>query len=725
MLTNDTDFVLNSYCQSIRELIIQLSTTTFSTAVESQKSNIIDNLKKLHIKLTLTQLVSKRSLLAITGLQGTGKTTIIKHLYNLPDELLPSNSSRGERLPVFITENDVKEITTFVYRSVKNVKGEINIEVKEIDVPTFNQLSLQPLPERDLWLECIVPYRYLYDKNKSIVLLPGFEKDKTDVSQLLLEHILYLSTSSVLVVRKDTYARESTQKMMTLVKEVYSSVKPIIAISFGNINEEQNEHFKEELITEFNVQTSQRNRVVITGIGPKYLDDWKKKLIDAINEYCYASNSSDNIEKKLLFNLVNEVDKSILGVRKLMDQEINTRQLQIHSETSTQQVLIQFEQSYQKILKEIETDIIESLSLRIKPATKELRTYLEVNSSPLKELRTKFVGQKPKELYELEYKIDEIWNNPNVQIANRNIIDRATTQFVAPNQEIYQVISKYIAREGKKVFDTIDEPKQETESKAEGIQLSPLLKKIQQNQQKDKANYKKELPLQRIEKYFADTDASPESLKRDDYKTLAVMGAFLIRESYKELNPQESQIVDLETSLMEKSSFEFNLVEGVENLSNYTPRILKSIPLILGVDGLIDGEFDLVNNAVTAIGATGLTITAGQLLIGLGIGFSVAYAGKAVQESMKKANERQLQLSQAGERVFNELPKVQAKAFVHSLQRVYERMADQLNERHMELSGKFDEIGELEKINYNIRRISQLTNELKRGKYEQSLFLPV
>lgn len=721
MLVRDRDYIIESYQKTIKELFIQLHTTTFNNAAEEKKGHLLSRLTEFYNKLALTELMADRSLLAITGLQGTGKTTLMKNLYDLPETILPSNSSRGERLPVFFTEKDTQSIETYVYRFSNEGNTKVEIERVEIDEETFNRISMNPIPKTDLWLECIVPQRYLNDEQKSIVLLPGFEKDRKDISQLLLEHILYLSSSSVMVIRKDTYARESTQSMMARVKEIYRSVKPIVAISFGNVNEEQNEHFKNELLAEFDVPAGEEKRVVITGVGPNFSDSWKGELIESINEFGYSSQTSDDLEKQLIFSIVAEIDDVLLEIRKIVEDELKSRQLNKESTGTSNQVMYEYEQAYKKVLNALEEEIYDELKKRVDPASERLKEYLEESRSVPKELRTKFFGRKPSELYAFEDKLKDIWENP---VKTKQIYEAGEERpntYLSPNLAVLKVVSNYIAREGKDLIESFDAPSLPTLTNEK---LSPFEKKFKKQQEVQVID-KKELPLERINQYFDKNNQSYFALKSGDFNTLSIMGTMFVRESYIDNSPEKDKTLMLDTSLLRTEITDLKIMDSIEKLTETTPKILKAIPVILGTDALIDGELDLVTNAATALSSIGLKVTASQLMGAIGIGIAGAYAGKVLQDSIKRANERQLQLAQAGNRVFNELPRSQAKAFVRTLERIYERIGSQLYERHAQLSGDFDKIGELEQITYTVRRISQLTNDIKRSKHEQSLFLSI
>lgn len=723
MLKEQKSIMITSYYRHIRDLIIQLSVTDLQTTNAERTEKLIEKLEVLHNKLLLTDLMADRSLLAITGLQGVGKTTIIKKLYDLPDEILPENSSRGERLPVFITEKDITSVKTFVYRAVPNGSQQLFVQREEIDVETFKAISMEPTPKRDLWLECYVPQRYFKSDDKSIVLLPGFEKDESDISQLLLEHILYLSTSSVLVLRKDTFARETTQQMMRKVKQIYKSVKPVMAISFGNINPDQNAGFKQQMIEEFDIQKGEESRVVITGIGPDFTEDWETDFINAINDYCYTSRTSDDMETRLLFSLMRQVDELLVEAQQLVGAKFKQYKLEQHLAINERQdVIFQFEMIYNKYLEDLEKQIAGSLAERQDAARQMLRGYLEDNSSTFKELKIKFFGQKPKEFYALENKLQQIWENPNMPTLVLDVNEEKPSTYLPPNLEILKVVSEYVSEKGQKIIEAFEEPaiKQANEGeKLSKLQIALQKKSVQKNVQTTAlAN-----PLEKINQYFDKNNQKPVSLVKSDYETLTVMGTLLVRESFIAQDPTQLGKGTIDVSLLEKATGNLDLAQNMERLSNIAPKVLKSVPIILGFDGLVDGELDLANNAANALNAVGISITAPQLLAVLGGSFAVAFAAKAIQDSIRKANERQLQLAQVGEKIFAELPQIQAKAFVSSLRRVYERMAEQLLHRHLELKGTFDEIGQLEQIQYTMRMMTKISNEIKKEKYERSLFL--
>jgi hypothetical protein len=165
------------------------------------------------------------------------------------------------------------------------------------------------------------------------------------------------------------------------------------------------------------------------------------------------------------------------------------------------------------------------------------------------------------------------------------------------------------------------------------------------------------------------------------------------------------------------------MMERLENLSTISPKVLQLIPVILGVDVALDGNPDILTTATAALGAIGIKLTSLQLLGIVGAGIAVAYSVKAIQEGMAGANQRQLQYSEIGKQVFEGLPATQAKAIRNSLEHIFEQMTHQLRERHLEYSGVFDEVGELEQVKYSLRKVNQQCKSVKRELYDAAHLL--
>lgn len=81
----------------------------YSEKLEMDGSHVVHEynraIKQALRKIVIANEIADRMIICITGLQGTGKTTLMKNFYDLDDDSMNITIGRGERLPVFITED--------------------------------------------------------------------------------------------------------------------------------------------------------------------------------------------------------------------------------------------------------------------------------------------------------------------------------------------------------------------------------------------------------------------------------------------------------------------------------------------------------------------------------------------------------------------------------------------------------------------------------------------
>src|SRR5699024_3281426 len=189
-----TNIIDQNYLNDLKQLIIGVDVLDNRIIKKNRNENLLNNLKDNYNKIFMYDMYQDKQLIAVTGLQGAGKTMLVKELFQLPDELFPENNSRGERLPIFISEGDVSKPILSKYVAIQEDKEEIHKVVKEeLTSEEFKKYAMNPDEDKDLWLECVVPPKLLRDERKVIVLLPGYEKSKKDFSQKLLDFIVHMS----------------------------------------------------------------------------------------------------------------------------------------------------------------------------------------------------------------------------------------------------------------------------------------------------------------------------------------------------------------------------------------------------------------------------------------------------------------------------------------------------------------------------------------------------
>ncbi|WP_099354834.1 hypothetical protein [Fredinandcohnia onubensis] len=720
--------MLEDLYNHVRTLTGNLLSSNLDVLKDTKQDELKDSFIKLLNKLALSLLTAERQILAVTGLQGAGKTTIIKGLYDIDDQFLPENISRGEQLPVLITEWDSDNTKGFVHRGIQDANNEMKVEEVELSPSEFKDTSMSP-KRNDIWLELKVPFRYLRDESKSIALLPGFEKDPSVRSQELLQHILHLSTSSITVFRKDTYARQSNTDMMNQVQEIYKSVKPIFVLSHGDINPEQNDAMKKNLIKDFGLPETEEDRVVISGNTKIYKEPWKEQLILAINKYAYLTDAAERKRYEQKMQLFKDVQALIVQLEKLL---ISQEAKSLHRGSGSYQLLARFEREYGKALDKLEETIEDTLNSRVEKAQKDFDIFVQQHESFWKGIYSKFIATELKDQQKLRDELNRIWKEaaptqPEEQILNivTNYINEKGSTLLEENSKSEKSLSPSLAIGELSFDDAVDDFLVEDED--EEFELTPLTN----NQAQTTKVEQKETSIDRIQNFFSTEEKNQVPvLVKEDLETLTVMGTMLCRQAYigqsviktaieaNQLNATVTQEkLDASISVMEDISTK------VEALKSFTPTILKSIPIILGVDVALDGELDTITRTTTALASIGLTITPLQLIGVIGGGLALAYTANAVKKGVRTTNERQLQLSQAGSQVIHQLPKIQSEAFINSLRKIFETMGDRILEQHEKYLGVYEQDGELEKIRYSITKIGLMNRKLREVEFKNAEFI--
>jgi hypothetical protein len=727
--------MLDDLYRHVREMTGGMLSSDLEVFKTERGGDLKKDFTKLLNEIALTRLTSDRQMLAVTGLQGAGKTTIIKRLYEMDERFLPENLSRGEQLPVLISEWDKEETCGFVCRSVEDEEKRIHIETTEITAEEFKKKSMDPKTE-DIWLELKVPYRYLKDESKSIALLPGFEKDDQGRSQDLLQHVLHLSTSSITVFRKDTYARQSNTDMMARVQEIYKGMNPIFVLSHGDVNPEQNEGMKQDLMNDFMIPEAEHDRVVISGDSKVYQVPWKEQLISAINQYAYLSEAGEEKRQKLIRSLFRKVQELCNQLDKLLQaQEVKSLQGSGMVAGDSYHLLANFEREYERVLRKLENDIEDSLSSRVEKAHKQMDGFIMKNETVLKGIISKFVASDLKDQIKLREELNRVWKEAEEKEPEEHIVNVVTnylndhggvlTGDAPKSVEASPAGADVIEDLSMDGFDEMDMPIEEGDDLFELEDFGPAEVQVSD------APTVENTSIQRINTFFADRENErlPE-LKREDLKALTVIGTMLCRQSYLghsviqhavEHSKQDYGMSPVEVDTSVKTMED--LTSKVDQLKSLSPMILKSIPIILGVDASLDGELDILTRATAALSSIGITLSPLQLLGVVGGGIAVAYTANAVQKGVHSTNERQLKLSQAARQVIDQLPKMQAQAFTHSLRKVFENMAERLYEQHQKYLGVFGQDGQLEKLQYSLRKVRVLNNKLIEAEFKHAGYL--
>ncbi|MBQ3007162.1 MAG: hypothetical protein IJD78_06335 [Clostridia bacterium] len=296
----------------------------------SRKS--IDKLENLARKMEVSTYVQQKEIIAVAGMQGTGKSTLIKNLYDLPDDILRISSERGEKIPVFITEKE--ELSDGQYKACE-VYFELGRKTScEIDVNEISRKSRRG--GNTAYIELFVPYKIFCRDNAGFVLLPGFEKNQnkemdTDYNSLM-EYTLHFSKAVILATENSGIANAEIYSLMDILGKNFVPGNCIFAITkCDGLDDVQCSELKESLKeicldSEIAIASDQ---IICTGEyrNAEMNDKWKQEIVDAI-----GSRIDYNAAKKSYLYYRPMVDE-LCECANMIDDSLNTAKISTYSDS--------------------------------------------------------------------------------------------------------------------------------------------------------------------------------------------------------------------------------------------------------------------------------------------------------------------------------------------------------------------------------------------------------
>lgn len=703
----------SKYLDNLKKLIIKVDLLNISKSNKEEKENQISALKELYNKMFLYQLYKNKNLIAITGLQGAGKTTLTKDYFNIPEDILPENSSRGEKLPVFLTVDDVQEIEIYSYsKVVKDDKTSIICE--KITKEEIQEILLYPDESKDLWVQLVIPKdeNHFNDPSTYVVLLPGFEKKNNDFSQKLLEFIVNISKSSIVVIDKNEHARKSSTVNLKRIENKFENLKPIIALTHGDERPEENNNIKQDIIERLKI--NDEKRVIVTGPKGIFERNWHDELTKLLNDYSGYENNGNEVRNIAIQDILYDIYSNLEELDFLLEDEVKNLEINNYIDEKNNSVKI-FKKEYEDYLKKLENALNERMNPLINEKTDEVAKFLEENSSFLKNIKIRTFGKKLTEEIQFKNQVKDIWegrkDNTPTLVSMNNVAKKQLETF----NNIFTLSETNIANE---VYEK-------------------ALKK--QNNRIDKIN-----------SYFGNSEEL-ETLEVNDIRGLVYIGANLMVSSFESLenNNNSKKIenliknyekVELEDNNSNKDdNIKINLINSTtintkdefsKKLQNEkTKKIVGAIPLIFGVDILADGKSDIVENTVQGagnlskvLGHMNISISSKALLSVAGFSCATVITGFAIVQNFQDMNKRHINVLNNANLFIESLAKSQINGYVNSLRNVYETIEEKMIFKHSLLKDN-REHSLLEQSQYLLTNVKNMTDKsLERSQYEEILF---
>ena len=280
------------YLKQFNQYSIRLLASLFLLPDGEKKNQLINNFKVLLRRSYVSEQLFNRHVVAISGLQGAGKSTLIKQMYDIGEnDYFPENLGRGEVIPILVTEHN-GSFNTYSYRLLPTDQGDYEISRVEISKSEFEIRSTDPDPQvNDIILELKVPRKYQFPRNFSFLILPGFQ-GKMEIWQELLRTSLSASTTCVFVIDPDKSSDSNNKLLIEKIKRDFKETKPIFVVTHEDKSYDSNKEFCSQLAQSY-IPENEGDRVISTGAfeaNHASFGKWIGLFIKAIKKYSSISN---------------------------------------------------------------------------------------------------------------------------------------------------------------------------------------------------------------------------------------------------------------------------------------------------------------------------------------------------------------------------------------------------------------------------------------------------
>ncbi|MEV5114459.1 hypothetical protein [Peribacillus frigoritolerans] len=700
MLKYETQHLGNSPTVIIEQLHKELN-AMIAKAYRVNRSmrfnKLLEEMNEIFVKVNMAKLMQDRRIVSITGLQGVGKTKLVRDLYELDDAILPSTPGVGEIIPVLFTEKKgITQPAYFVRKAMPNEEsGLYELIDTEITLEELNAKS-RDFEANELWLEVLVPQKY-FNTEISLALLPGFERNKREKSQKFLELFLKLSASAVLVMNHKKLAQKPQQVLLDKVSRTYKESAPIFVLSFAEeLDEEKRQTLRESICTKFDVLPEEQDRITFTGITEEFKGA-SEQVVNTIIKF-NITNVAGN-QKQL--EMLTELSTALNGIIQELEEELK------HIELSQKRQLTEFNSSNSINIQEIKEKFKEYRKYVIAKANSEIEKALTSHASSCsdqmdKKIRAeesgiwqKFKASLMKDMtFEQRLQLKEdllnIWHGENNYGAEKKVIY---------SLENYVKDATYKLETSNKQLE-LNVPR---ESSEELVSSNDIIT----------------TSLANIERYLnpknQDINISPRDLEVLPIVAVGIAQEMLVASLVLENEAYRKSSEQLDEKLLKDISVEAGkITKDIKDLTLSTSNVIKGTAVFFGIDAL-DGTFNSFG-ALTGI-LTSLRVSpAVATPLGLAIVGAIG-TGLAVNQGAQRIEKYKFERSVFTRETFNTIASIQKESSVTMIENILDEMEQKLMDAYHMRRGTNEAFGLYEELENRLHRL-----QLTCGKLQELAF---
>ena len=377
-----------------RQCIDLLSTTESLRSINEDAFKNAEMLFSSLRKLFIASMMHNRRLICISGLQGAGKTTLMKNFYGITDDFMNVSLGTGERVPVLITEGAVSEPNIHAIAVRKDEDGnykEIPINYENDDIEGIIHAT-KGEDKTIMYVEIVVPYKHTYNEGVSFMLLPGFEKNN-DYWNDLIEFSVNSSDAAVFVFNETSFSNAGNEDYLRKIESKFGS-NVIYAISGSDSSLDDNAQVKKTCMEVLKVK--EPDKVVCIG---QYSDVeknnfWITAFKTALDKYAlYETQVTQKTTSYIYNELLNIKDTlyTILG-------SLNESEDFEETDYKNHKMLKAYDKAILKQRKELARHITEEFAEAKGRSVDSIANQLD-NKPWYKSLKKTFFGENVKEYY--------------------------------------------------------------------------------------------------------------------------------------------------------------------------------------------------------------------------------------------------------------------------------------------------------------------------------------
>lgn len=386
-----------------------------NSGIKEAKDKLITSLRKIILAYYMKDTV--QAVICVTGLQGAGKTTMMKNFYHIPDGILNVSLGRGETLPIFIREKancKKPELQAVCIRHTEDTYESIEIPMTEAEFAKASGSNGELDAQTSImYLEVRVPYCHFCREEFAFVLLPGFER-KRSKWQELIDFSVKCADTAVFVFDGSGFSMRENKVRIEKAAERFGS-NLIYAISHSDSSEDNNEEIKKTTMETLPIHTEQSDRVVCVGdYGHKEQDEkWINALKRAITRY--ANNferGNRNCEEYIKCIIEEDIMPAIDAIQNAVQMgEVG----QIYTELqSVSPVLNAFDEAVKKRRKLVEKNLDRKLKEATSNSIQRLQDEFK-QKNVLDKLQRQFFGVDVKAIEKVQNMIKRSMKDPQTE----------------------------------------------------------------------------------------------------------------------------------------------------------------------------------------------------------------------------------------------------------------------------------------------------------------------